>query len=927
MKEIIHPAMVLLTVLTLASVGGCGRSSDTQSLMAKAQEYRQKGNVAASIIELKNVLQKTPDHAEARYWLGVDYLDEGDSKSAEAELRRALTLGVGPEKALPPLGRSLLAQGKFKEALDETDPARISSAQGSPELLSVRARAQLAMGNVAEAKKSFDQALALQPEYVDALLGKARLAASEKKLDEAARLIERALAGAPKSIEAWLMKGDVAGVRNDEAGATAAYQKVLELKPDNVLAHSNIASLHIAAGRFDDARKHIEQARKLAPANPMTNYLLALLEFRKQNFPAAREAVLQVLKVAPNHLPSVLLAGAIEFALGSHAQAQAYLELVLNRVPNHLYARKLLIGSLAKSGQVPRALEILQPGLKQAPEDGALMILAGELYMQSNEFAKATRFFEQAAKLDPKSAGTRTKLGVSRLALGETDRALADLDSAVQLNSDQYQADVMLIMSHLQRRDYEQALKAAAGLEKKQPNNPLTFNLKAAIYLAKKDVAAARKQLERALELQPTYIAAAMNLAQLDLQDKNPQAGRRRFEAILEKDKDNVQALLALAEFGPRIGATQKEQIEWLERARKASPAAVQPQLMLARLYAGAGDTKKALEVAQQAQASNRDNVEVLDTLGAIQLAAGEKNQALTTYNRLAALQPKSPVALYRLAGAQAANANRAEAASTLKKVLALKPDFIEAQAALVELEILAGHLPEAMKIAQQMQKQTAKSALGFVLEGDVLMAQKKFPQAAKVYETAYGMGNNGTLAIKLHAAYTQAGKPQEAEAKLAQRLKDSPDDVGVRIYSAEASLKSGQYQNAIEQYEWLLRKQPDNVLALNNLAWAYQQVKDPRALQTAEHAYKLKPDNAAIADTLGWMLVEQGNTKRGIEVLQKAVDAAPNAFDIRYHLAQALAKSGDKTKARNELERLLSTDAKFPQQAEALALLKQLRN
>jgi Flp pilus assembly protein TadD len=74
-------------------------------------------------------------------------------------------------------------------------------------------------------------------------------------------------------------------------------------------------------------------------------------------------------------------------------------------------------------------------------------------------------------------------------------------------------------------------------------------------------------------------------------------------------------------------------------------------------------------------------------------------------------------------------------------------------------------------------------------------------------------------------------------------------------------------------------------------------------------------------------MLVEQGNTKRGIEVLQKAVTAAPKTLEIRYHLAQALAKSGDKAKARNELERLLSTDAKFPQQAEALALLKQLRN
>ena len=74
-------------------------------------------------------------------------------------------------------------------------------------------------------------------------------------------------------------------------------------------------------------------------------------------------------------------------------------------------------------------------------------------------------------------------------------------------------------------------------------------------------------------------------------------------------------------------------------------------------------------------------------------------------------------------------------------------------------------------------------------------------------------------------------------------------------------------------------------------------------------------------------MLVEQGNTTRGLELLQKAVVAAPNAHEIRYHLAQAWLKAGDKAKARSELERLVASDAKFPQQAEAIKLLKQLKN
>src|SRR5258706_6402331 len=118
-----------------------------------------------------------------------------------------------------------------------------------------------------------------------------------------------------------------------------------------------------------------------------------------------------------------------------------------------------------------------------------------------------------------------------------------------------------------------------------------------------------------------------------------------------------------------------------------------------------------------------------------------------------------------------------------------------------------------------------------------------------------------------------------------------------------------------------MLRKRPGNALALNNLAWAYQQVKDPRALQTAEQAYKLKPDNAAVADTLGWMLVEQGNAKRGLEVLQKAVTAAPKALEIRYHLAQALAKSGDKAQAIAQLESIVASDSKFSQESGARAL------
>lgn len=922
------PGAIRLAGFCLAAVlsGGCKeRAPAIDQVLAEAEQARAAGRHEAAIIHLKNVVQKAPEHAEARFRLGMAYLDTGDYASAEKELRRAQDLRYDPLRVTAPLGRALIGTGEFQKVYDQIKPPAGADSKMEAEILSLRGMAAVALRRNKEARELFEQALAKQPGLPGALLGQARLAVGERNVELAADLIERAVAADPGNVEALLMRGDLYRVLG-KGDPAADYRKVVELRPANVPARINLISLELAANNLDAAEKLLVEARKLAPRNPLVKYVEALLEFRRKNFLAAREAILQVVKVAPNHQPAVVLAGAIEYALGSHVQAQAYLTRAVERAPGNLYARRLLVSSLAKSGQTQRALEALAPGLKQAPEDAVMLGMAGELAMQSSDFARAREYFEKAARLDPKSAGARTGLAVSRLAAGDADSGLADLEAATQLESDKHHADVLLIATHLQQSRFDQALKASQSLEKKQPKNPLTYNLKAAAYLGKKDVKSARRELERALELSPTYLPAALNLAQLDLQDKNPRAARQRLEAILEKDPNNSQALLSLASLGSRLGASSKEQLQWLEQAARASPGAAQPRLMLARFHMQAGDPKKALEVAQQAAAANPDNPEVTETLGSIQLAAGERHQALATYTKLVTQQPKSHIALYRLATAQSANTDPAGAAGTLRKALALKPDFIEAQAFLAELETRAGRYAEALAIARQLQKQVAKAPLGHVLEGDVLMAEKKYPQAAKVYETAYAMAKSGTVAMKLHAAYREGGKSEEAESRLGDWLKTAPDDMAVRLYSADASLKAGRYRNAIEQYEWLQQKQPDNIVVLNNLAWSYQQVKDKRALETAERAYKLRPDNAAVADTLGWILMEQGNTARGLDLLQKAVAAAPKEQSIRFHLVQAWLKTGDRRKAREELERLLASDAKFAEQDQAMALLKDLR-
>ena len=74
-----RPIIVLTVSLLLAA---CGRD-DPASLVASAKGYIAKRDFNASIIQLKNALQKEPENTEARYLLGLSFLENEDIGSAE----------------------------------------------------------------------------------------------------------------------------------------------------------------------------------------------------------------------------------------------------------------------------------------------------------------------------------------------------------------------------------------------------------------------------------------------------------------------------------------------------------------------------------------------------------------------------------------------------------------------------------------------------------------------------------------------------------------------------------------------------------------------------------------------------------------------------------------------------------------------------
>jgi putative PEP-CTERM system TPR-repeat lipoprotein len=918
-RKLAATAAALSGILLLSGgLASCSRQSP-EALVAEAAKYRQKGDEKAAVIQLKNALQQNPNDANARYLLGVIYNETGDPLSAEKELRRAAELGAPAAKTAPELAKSLLAQNEPQKALDALSAA---GKLDDPNAEIVRGNIYMSLGKANEAKDSFSAALKLAPDAPLALVGLAKIAYAQKDVDGAAKLVDQAVTKNPNSLEALHAKADLLRAQGKNEEALAAYDAAIKVRPDSIVSRTSKANLDIAMRRFDDARVQVDEAKKTAPNAPLVNYTEALLDFSQNKFGPAQDAIQQVLKVAPDHMPSVLLGGAIQYGLGNNQQAEQMVKRYLEANPGNDYATKLLAAVMLKNGDPKRALSVLNPALESGKQDPQLLSLAGESYMRAREFDKAEQMLSKASELSPQSPMIRTALGMSKLAQGENASGMAELEAASNIDAKNTQPGVVLVMTQMRMRQYDKALESVNKLEKEQPKDATIKTLKGNVLMGKGDLAQSRQAFDEALKLNPRFFPAVANLAQIDVLEKKPDAAKSRLEAFLEGDKQNIQVMGVLANLAMAQGH-KEEATSWLEKAANLRPNELPPQLQLGGQYLRTGDREKASKLAQALMVSHPTSPEVLDFMAQTQLANNDKAGALDTYRKLASVQPNSALAQYRIATVQMAMRDENASVESLKRALTLKPDYLDAQMALAAVHARRGNAAGALDIAHQIQKQQPQAPVGYALEGDVQMMQKKPAQAVQPYEKALDLSKNGVMLVKVAEALDAAGRARDGDARVAEWLKAHPQDNAVRLQYATVKMTRHDYKAAVDGFQDVLKQEPNNVAALNNLALAYQQQHDSRAVEYAEKALKLAPDNPAVLDTAGSVLVANGDTARGLGYLQKAAAAAPNSPSIRYNLAVALAKSGDKAQAKKELEQLVANGGNFEKMEEAKAMLK----
>lgn len=230
--------------------------------------------------------------------------------------------------------------------------------------------------------------------------------------------------------------------------------------------------------------------------------------------------------------------------------------------------------------------------------------------------------------------------------------------------------------------------------------------------------------------------------------------------------------------------------------------------------------------------------------------------------------------------------------------------------------------------MAERVVTLEGESAGALVFLGTIHERGRDFPAAERAYQRALGRdGNNLQARLGLAGVLNQQGKKAEALQVADEAARANPRSSVPQVTIARLQEAAGRRSEGIAAYRKALELDPDNVYAMNNLAWLLG--KDGQnldeAIPLAEKANGKAPDSWSVADTLGWLQYHKGNLDRAEELIKAAQGVAPENPSIRYHLGMVYAKQGKTEKAIQELKQVLKASPKSPEAEAARQTIKSL--
>ena len=850
---------LLATALAALMLVGCGGAEERKAkYLERGKAFIAEENWDKARVELKNVLQIDPKAAEAYYLLGEVEASKQEWRKAFGNYSRAVDLDPDLVDARARLAQFYLLQANAYKSRDERD--------GEAKALG-------------QAQHEVDEILKRDAKHAGARSLRAALLLREGKSDE----------------------------------ALALAQAVVNEDPSHGQAASLLASLHEQAGRNEEAEKVLVEAARTADEPIPLKLHLAQLYAREKNNDAAESILREIIAARPAELNYRVQLAQFLVQIDETDKAEAVLKEAIEADPNDAGRYLLLADLLAAKKGYPAAIEHLERSIAGKPELHELRLGLAKLYERDKKPDEAKKVYDDMVAHfgnEPPALAARNRLAAHAAAEGDSEKAEALTTSVLEQNPKDSDALMMRGRLALERADYDTAVASFRSILKDQPDSVPVLHLLAEAQLRKGDAELAGDSLRRAVEVAPQNADARIRFARYLTSRKELVRALEQIAPVLDEDPANADALAVKSEVLAAKGDLDALKTE-LAKLKEAAPDEAEAYLRLARVHMAERNVEAALAEVDEFLARDDKNVQALMLKTDILAATGNIPALVATIEKIKSVAPDSPEGYFRMSRVMRARGEFADALKEYEQAYALAKGNAKLAmlSEMIETQVAAGQSDQALARVQAILREEPEHKVANDLLGVVQMARKDYAAAEAAFLKQMEINpNSATVYQHLAAAREQQGNSAGAVAAYEQGLA-LKEDTGLQMGLAGVQERQGNLDAAIALYESILSKQPENAIAVNNLAALLVDHRgDEQSLARAkELALKLEPaERPAMRDTLGWVYYKTGDYAKSVEVLEGVVNAAPKVPVFQYHLGMAYAKAGDPAKAKATLAKAL---------------------
>lgn len=451
----------------------------------KYAEFKESAGARAEATAiLKEITRQAPDYLPA--WGALAKIAYKEKRYDESLAFLEYIFNRDPLNLEGLLFRSdvLLAKGDVKLALEGLDRLEETYSH-APAVKYQLARAYLQNDDPTQAVVALNQALVLNPDYVDAmlLLGEANVRAGDAH--SAIASMQSLLQKHPNLIQAQVVLAAAYRSLGRLDDAAATFREQIKVSPQSAQAYVGLGLILREQGRITEAQKAFEKAQELDPENPAPVQQLVELDILSKDFTSAFLRVQRQYKRSPDSADADFLQAKIYVAQGECDRAEAALLKTLELDPNYSRAYDPLIYTYIAANKLTDAVEHLNRLLSKQPDDVRLLMLSGLIYEKMNQFSHARDTYEKLLSVRPDFAPALNNLAyLYSERLNQLDRAYDLARKARALEPGAAAIADTLGWILYKRADYGQALTLLKESVLKLPNIPeIQFHLGMAYYM------------------------------------------------------------------------------------------------------------------------------------------------------------------------------------------------------------------------------------------------------------------------------------------------------------------------------------------------------------------------------------------------------------------------------------------------------------